>query len=691
MSGLPEADEPLVRIPSLHGLAVRRSSVAALLVALVALIPALPAGASTPSPASTPTTAAVAPSTSERAPDAAADHATSLVDARRVVAADRAAHASAPIADGSGPPSSGPSSAGAPSAGPPAVDAPAGAAGTADATPAASGACQSAWATQSTPTRPGVTLLPNGYGSAYDCVTDRLTFAVTTGTSFAPQELGTWIAFIDTDGSGLFGGVTENCHGAEQLAAAYQDQSGVMVGVLLTVQGTCDDVVSRVVGTATLTDQRVEVTVPAAEVRSATQAGQDLGRAGSFGWAGELSSWTEEQSAQPGSSVPLDGWVSADVPPTGRYVPVAPRRVLDTRPESPVGVFATGPLGPGARLDFAATAFGGPTTGLSAVVLHVTAVGPDTPTYLTLWPAGSARPVASNLNPTPGGLDNNLVTVGVGPGGTVSVFNNAGSTNVVVDLFGYVDATTTVGPVLTGRAPVRLLDTRGPNLTAPGVPAGQPVPVSAAGLVPPGATAAVVNLTATGGDSADWVRAWASGPPPWAVALNVDAGRTLPNLVVVPLDANGGFVLDHGFGRLHLVVDLLGYAAVPTVASPTGAPRLVATSPARILDTRSGLGVAAAGPVGTTPVVVPVAGRGGVPSKATAVLLNVTAVDPTASSFLTVYPTGTTRPNASNLNTVPGGTVANQVLARLGPDGSVTLFNNAGSVHVLFDVAGWIA
>ena len=70
-------------------------------------------------------------------------------------------------------------------------------------------------------------------------------------------------------------------------------------------------------------------------------------------------------------------------------------------------------------------------------------------------------------------------------------------------------------------------------------------------------------------------------------------------------------------------------------------------------------------------------------------LLNVTVVAPSNDTYVTVFPSGSTVPLASNLNAVAGQIVPNSVLARLGPDGSVALYNNAGTVDLLADVMGY--
>ncbi len=76
-------------------------------------------------------------------------------------------------------------------------------------------------------------------------------------------------------------------------------------------------------------------------------------------------------------------------------------------------------------------------------------------------------------------------------------------------------------------------------------------------------------------------------------------------------------------------------------------------------------------------------------SGVTAVVLNVTATNPTASSYVTVYPDGTTRPVASNLNFTAGETIPNLVTVPVGSDGAVDFYNDAGSVNLVADLAGY--
>ena len=131
-------------------------------------------------------------------------------------------------------------------------------------------------------------------------------------------------------------------------------------------------------------------------------------------------------------------------------------------------------------------------------------------------------------------------------------------------------------------------------------------------------------------------------------------------------------------------------AASSTLTQDVGQPvRYVGLSPSRLLDTRSGIG--ATGPVaaGGT-VALQVLGRGGVPSSGvSAVVLNVTVTEPTASGYITAFPDGTPRPTASNLNFTQGQTIPNLVIVPVGTDGKVSLYNFGGSTQLLADVAGY--
>ncbi|MET0296647.1 MAG: glycoside hydrolase family 16 protein [Microbacterium sp.] len=144
---------------------------------------------------------------------------------------------------------------------------------------------------------------------------------------------------------------------------------------------------------------------------------------------------------------------------------------------------------------------------------------------------------------------------------------------------------------------------------------------------------------------------------------------------------------------LALLIAALTVVAPPTPASaaePTAPGAFVSITPQRLLDTRIGLGSAQIGPVAPGATIrLQVSGRAGIPSGTSAVVMNVTAVSPTAHGFLTVYPSGGAQPTASNVNFSAGDTIPNQVTVKVGTDGFVNLTNNsAGDTHLLADAAG---
>lgn len=131
--------------------------------------------------------------------------------------------------------------------------------------------------------------------------------------------------------------------------------------------------------------------------------------------------------------------VSAATPaaPKPVVVPVAPTRLVDTRPDTTVGVDA-GKLGAGRTMTVTARGVEPVPNDALGVVLNVTAVNATSSTFLTVWPAGAPRPLASTLNPSPDGTTFNSATVLLGTKGAFSVFNNSGTVDVIIDVVGYL-------------------------------------------------------------------------------------------------------------------------------------------------------------------------------------------------------------------------------------------------------------
>ena len=374
-------------------------------------------------------------------------------------------------------------------------------------------------------------------------------------------------------------------------------------------------------------------------------------------------------------------------PTESTYVGLTPARVLDTR----TGTGAPqARLGAGQTIDVPVIGVGGvPAMNVAAVVLNVTAtdmVGPDT--FLTVFPTGAPRPLASNLNVNQGETVPNLVVARVGAGGRVSIYNGAGSVSVVADVQGWY-STSGAGSRYTSLTPSRVLDTRdGTGGTTGTVGGGQEIELNlngAGGLPTSSISAVVLNVTAvepSGPDSFVTVYP-AAASRPVASNLNVSQGRNVPNLVVAMV-SEGRVKIYNNAGSVHLVADVQGWYG------GGGTMGYVSTAPIRALDTRSGTG-AVAGKVGPGATIeLPVGGVNGVPAGVRGVVLNVTVTEHAGpESYLTVYPAAGARPLASNLNFVDGQTRANLVFARVGDNGRVAFYNNLGAVHVVADLQGW--
>ncbi len=375
-----------------------------------------------------------------------------------------------------------------------------------------------------------------------------------------------------------------------------------------------------------------------------------------------------------------------NVQPTGPlYTPLGPVRVLDTR--NGTGGHS-GPVGAGQAISLQITGVAGvPSSGVTAVVLNVTATSPTTSSFVTVYPDGTTRPVASNLNFTTGETIPNLVTVPVGADGKIDLYNQAGTVNLIADLAGYYS--NSGGSSYVADGPVRVLDTRN-GTGAPSGPVGPGQSVhlqvtGVAGVPDSGVTAVVLNVTATSPSTSSFVTVFPDGTTrPVASNLNFTAGETIPNLVVVPVGAFGTVDLYNQVGTVNLIADLAGYY------TSNGGSSFTAAGPVRLLDTRNGTG-GHSGPVGPGQAIsLQVTGVAGVPSSGVkAVVLNVTATTPSASSFVTVYPDGATRPVASNLNFTPGKTIPNLVVVPVGADGKVDFYNSFGTVNLIADLAGY--
>ena len=402
----------------------------------------------------------------------------------------------------------------------------------------------------------------------------------------------------------------------------------------------------------------------------------------------------------------------------GSFHATSPTRILDTR--KALGFWNPVPSGDGRnsspdpirrRLssgnhDLQVTGrYGIPASGVSAVLLNVTAVsaGAPGPGFMSVVPKPGGFgdifndqntygefPSTSNLNIDNGDPVPNLVLARVGAGGKIRIANYLGPTHVIADVAGWfgTGGAYTDGAGFAGVVPSRLLDSRnGIGGPARQFGAGEirSLQVAGVGGVPRDAQSVVVNITLTGASGIGFLTAFPDGQPvPDASNVNIVPGGVRANTAVVKVGAGGRIGLLMAEANADVIVDVLGSFG------PYGG-RVTTITPERIVDSRTGVGTPAA-PWGEGEVRnVAVAGRGSVPAGATAVIANVTATNTTAWGFLSAWPTGSTQPSSSNLNFLGGQTVPNLVMLKLGAGGQLSILNGRGSANVIVDVMGFVS
>ncbi len=173
--------------------------------------------------------------------------------------------------------------------------------------------------------------------------------------------------------------------------------------------------------------------------------------------------------------------------------------------------------------------------------------------------------------------------------------------------------------------------------------------------------------------------------PPDISNLNLTPGRDQPNLVTVPIGDAGRVRFYLHQGRADLIADIAGYYAA------TGDNGFVPVAPTRVVDTRSGLGIATTLHKGTVSSVK-IAGAGSVPAGAVAAVLNVTGVQPRGITHVRAFPTTSAAPpDISTINLVPGRDEANLAIVPVGLGGAVSFYPATADVDLVVDVAGYFA
>jgi hypothetical protein len=372
---------------------------------------------------------------------------------------------------------------------------------------------------------------------------------------------------------------------------------------------------------------------------------------------------------------------NAEVPAGARYVPLTPTRILDSRQPTPLGR----PIRNNETFTLQVAGVAGVPSAATSVAINLTATATLAPGYVSAVPAGRSPTVSSVNFSNRSQTIANFAIVPLGPGGRIDMFM-AGGAHLIIDALGYwepVVSTATAGRYL-GVAPTRVLDTRS---TSSPVAAGGTISLTMAGNsgVAADATAVAVNITAADAAGAGFVTVWPLGSlRPNASTLNMQDRFPTPNTTIIPL--SGGGISLFTSVKTHLIVDVQGY--VTGASAPESTDGLfVALPPTRVVDTRSDLGMTRLGARFDQEFTI--SGKAGLPpTGVSAVAANVTATDSWGDGYLSVYPSRTPRPNASNINFKSAGTVAGYVLSRVGDMGTLALVSYK-QTDVLIDIAGY--
>jgi len=244
---------------------------------------------------------------------------------------------------------------------------------------------------------------------------------------------------------------------------------------------------------------------------------------------------------------------------------LAPSRLLDTRAGQPTvdgQAAGAGAVLGGKQLNLQVTGRAGIPVGASAAALNVTATGTTAPAFITVWPTDQARPLASNLNFVANQTIPNMVIAKLSATGQMSLFNSAGSTDLVADVVGWFPASSDLTPLV----PARLLDTRPGSSTIDGqfagqgaIAAGQSKYVSflgRGGVPQQGVGAVILNVTAANPQAAGYVSITA-GSNQGVQNVNFVAGQTVPNLVIVPASSYYSYI--YASATTDVVIDVVGW------------------------------------------------------------------------------------------------------------------------------------
>jgi DNA-binding beta-propeller fold protein YncE len=373
-----------------------------------------------------------------------------------------------------------------------------------------------------------------------------------------------------------------------------------------------------------------------------------------------------------------------------QFVPLPqPCRAVDTRPEHGGG----GPIQGGTHQDFGISGAGtcGILTSAAAYSMNVSVVPNGYLGYLTVWPAGQLRPLASTLNSLDGRIKANAAIIPAGTSGEISVYAT-NTTNVVVDVNGYFAPASGSTLAFYPLPPCRVADTRyssypqglGPPYLTAGDERAFPILNAAACNIPSSAAVYSLNFSVVPHGPLGYMTVWPTGETrPTVSTLNDIPGQIIANAAIV-VAGTGGDVSVYPTNDTDLVIDINGYFA----PAGEGGLSLYGVQPCRVIDTRK---VDPGNPFsGTLNPPVDVVDTGcAASSTAQAYVFNASVVPYGALGYLTLWSDGAHQPLVSTLSALDGSISSNMAIVP-STNGSVDAYAS-GITQLILDISSYFA
>ncbi|MFN7937767.1 MAG: Ig domain-containing protein [Bryobacteraceae bacterium] len=372
--------------------------------------------------------------------------------------------------------------------------------------------------------------------------------------------------------------------------------------------------------------------------------------------------------------------IQPSAPPKLSFVPLKPCRLVETRAAYNFEG-RTAPFGPPFFSANETRTLTLPASNVcevpeaAAYVLNITAIPRGTLDYITVYAADEVQPDLRTVSSPDSQIVANTAIVRAGPGGAIKVFAT-NSSDMIIDVAGYFTTTASSRnlafyPV----TPCRAVETRS-EYRSPAGPFGPPIlntretrrfrlPASPFCTIPSNASAYSTTITVVPQGALPYLTLWPAGEAqPNVSSINSFAGRVLANNVIVPAGVDGSIDV-FAFERTDLLIDINGYFA------PANGPNGLSYTPIVPCSLTGSNGITLA--TETSATFIP--SQCQVPAGAKAFMVHFT-VRPGGSSmpFLTAYPTGQPRPNASVLNAFQGQTVTNSAIIPAGTNGGIDIY-----------------